>query len=197
MSGAFTSVSLGEVARLIDEHPFAWIVARADPSLATPMPMLVETGADGAPVALVGHLPRAHTLVAALLGDPAATFLFQGPHGYITPAWLSDQDWAPTWNFAIATIDGDVTFDDVLTDAALAQLVAHMERGPKPWTTAAMGDRYAVLRSRVIGFRVAIGAIRPRFKLGQDEKPAVRDEILSGLGDVPMADWMRRFGAQS
>lgn len=181
-----------DVARLIAACPLAWIVAAGAPGAATPMPLLLECGEDGAPHSLLGHLPRAHPLVTAFLAQPRGVFLFQGPHGYITPEYLSDKDWAPTWNFAVVVIEAEVAIDAALTDEALRRLVTHMERDrAEPWSVEAMGARYATLRDRVIGFRATITSCRPRFKLGQDESDKAFAEIVAGLGDRPLARWMR------
>src|SRR3546814_11003006 len=56
-----------------------------------------------------------------------------------------------------------------------------------------MGDRYPAMRAKVIGFRAVIRAITPRFKLGQDERPAVFDEIVASLHEPALVRWMRRF----
>jgi transcriptional regulator len=191
MTDPFVRTDDEDVARLIAGHPFGWIVACGNPAVATPMPLLLERDADGAPRSLLGHLPRAHPLVAAFTADPAGMFLFQGPQAYITPEWLADKDWAPTWNFAIAVIEAEVTIDAGLTDEALRRLVAHMERDrAEPWTVETMGDRYARLRDRVIGFRAQITGCRTRFKLGQDESDEAFAAIVAGLGDTPLARWM-------
>jgi transcriptional regulator len=175
----------GDVARLIASHPLGWIVPGGQPALASPMPLLLDGDS------LLGHLPRAHPLLGAFATNPSAVFLFLGPHGYITPEWLSDKDWAPTWNFALATITAEVKIDDALTDEALRRLVAHMERDrDQPWTVEAMGPRYAQLRERVIGFRATITGCKLRLKLGQDESDTAFGEILAGLGDTPLARWM-------
>ncbi|MBY0511882.1 MAG: FMN-binding negative transcriptional regulator [Rhodospirillaceae bacterium] len=185
------------LAELIAQHPLAWIVAKSAPESAALMPMLLETDAAGRPVALLGHLPKAHPIVGALTQTPRALFLFLGPNAYISPEWLSNKDWGPTWNFATAQITADIAFDDALTDEALSKLVAHMEKGrPSPWTIDSLGPRYESLRGRVIGFRATIKQVSPRFKLGQDEKPTVFAEILRGLGDHPLARWMRRFAGK-
>jgi transcriptional regulator len=189
----FAVVAPREIAALIATHPFAWIVAPNALSAATPMPLLAEADADGGPAALIGHLPKRHPLVAALRADPRGLFLFQGPHDYISPEWLSNKDWAPTWNFAVAMITGDVAFDEALTERALIDLVAHMERERHvPWTVSAMGERFHRLRDQVIGFRVTIRDVRARFKLGQDESDTAFGEILAGLGAGELSDWMRR-----
>lgn len=180
------------IARLIADYPLAWIVAASAPGAATPMPLLLECGDDGAPRSLLGHLPRAHPLVAAFMAVPRGLFLFQGPHGYISPEYLSNKDWAPTWNFAVAVIEADVALDSALTDEALRRLVTHMERDrAEPWSVEAMGARYATLRDRVIGFRATITHCRPRFKLGQDESDDAFAEIVAGLQDDTLAHWMR------
>lgn len=191
MSGTFSDVSQDDLARLIADHPLAWIVAPGDPRHATPMPLLLERGADGTPLSLLGHLPSRHPLVATFAARPAGLFLFQGPHGYITPEWLADKDWAPTWNFAVAAIEAEVAFDAALTDEALRALVAHMERDRvAPWRIDALGDRYAQLRDRVTGFRATITSWRARFKLGQDENDDIFGAIVAGLGDGELARWM-------
>lgn len=191
MSGAFSEVTHDDLARLIGEHPLAWIVAPSAPAYATPMPLLLERDVDGAPVSLLGHLPRKHPLVAAFGAQPRGLFLFQGPHGYITPEWLSDKDWAPTWNFAVAAIEAEVAIDPALTDEALQRLVARMERDrAEPWTTDALGPRYTALRERVTGFRATITGWRARFKLGQDERGEVFDAIVAGMGDSDLTRWM-------
>lgn len=197
MTDPFTQVTDADLQQLIGEFPLAWIVAKGAPDAAALMPMLVENDAAGKPAALLGHLPLGHPIAAALKSNPRALFLFQGPNAYISPEWLTNKDWAPTWNFAVAQITADVVFDDALTDQALSQLVAHMEKGRvTPWTTESLGPRYTNLRSRVIGFRATIQRVAPRFKLGQDEKPTVFAEILRGLGNHPVTQWMRRFSGK-
>jgi transcriptional regulator len=186
MTGLAPRTEQLDIARLVAAHPLGWIVPCGAPGLASPMPLLLDDGQS-----LLGHLPRAHPLVGAFEANPSGVFLFQGPHGYITPEWMSDKDWAPTWNFAVAMITAEVVIDDALTDEALRRLVAHMEQGrDQPWTVEAMGPRYAALRERVIGFRATITDCRLRLKLGQDENDTVFGEILTGLGDTPLARWM-------
>lgn len=194
MSDPFGGIDNGEIVRLVAAHPLAWLVADGEPTAATPMPLLLETGDDGAPRSLLGHLPRAHPLVPAFKADPGGSFLFTGPAGYITPEWMSNKDWAPTWNFAVIAIRGTMAFDDALTGESLAKLVDHMEAGRgEPWTTGAMGERYTRLAARVIGFRVTIESCNARFKLGQDESAANFAAITAGLGDTELARLMKAF----
>ncbi len=151
-----------DVAQLIAGRPLAWIAARGNPAVATPMPLLLERDANGVPQSLLCHLPRTHPLVAAFTADPAGLFLSRVRRAISRPnGWRTSIGHQPG-TFAVAMIEAEVTIDAGFTDAALRQLVAHMERDrAEPWTVEPMGDRYARLRERVIGFRARItGAAR-------------------------------------
>ncbi|MFC2952720.1 FMN-binding negative transcriptional regulator [Marinicaulis aureus] len=183
-----------DIIRLIREHPLAWVLPQDQGVFPVLLPMLVECDATGAPVSLLGHVPKAHPLAVAFKSDGRARFLFLGPHGYISPELVSNKDWAPTWNYAALQIDGDVTIDEKLTDEALGALVEQMEQGrASPWSVSMLGDRYDLLRARVVGFRARISNIHARFKLGQDESQTAFGEIVDCLSDPDLSSWMKRF----
>lgn len=191
---AFAAIDDAALVGLIAGHPFAWIVSCAAPEATAPMPLVAELDEHGAARSLLGHLPKRHPLVGHLTRDRRGVFLFQGPHGYISPEALADKDWAPTWNFAVATIEADVAFDEALTDLALRTLVEHMERDRRdPWQVEAMGDRYAALSDKVIGFRATITASRAHFKLGQDESEPVFGQLVAAQGNSELGRWMRAW----
>jgi transcriptional regulator len=193
----FEPRSDADLVRLIDEYPLAWVVSHsAQGSAATPLPLLGETDAAGRIVALFGHFALANPQVALLRAAPAATILFNGPHGYISPEPVSQPGWAPTWNYAVAHFDVEVEFVPRENDAALERLVTKMEAGRRePWTIARMGPRYAQLVQRIVAFRAHVRRASARFKLGQDESPQSLAELLAALGDAPLADWMRAFNS--
>lgn len=198
MSDLFTRYETGDVRDLIAEYPLAWLCAaegRAD--LATQLPLLGEYDEEGVLTHLLGHIPRRHPLVPAWEGDARTLVLFEGPHAYISPDQAGIRDWAPTWNFAQLSIEGELALLPEETGAALTALVEVMERGrANPWDISALGARYDGMAARVIGFRVRVTRLVGRFKLGQDESPEVREAIIESLGDVPLARWMRRFRAR-
>lgn len=199
MSDPFTRYDPGDVRDLIAEYPLAWLCAaegRAD--LATQLPLLGEYDGEGVLTHLFGHIPRRHPLVAAWEGDARALVLFEGPHAYVSPEQAGIRDWAPTWNFAQLSIEGELALLPEETGTALTALVEVMERGrADPWDISALGARYDGMAARVIGFRVRVTRLVGRFKLGQDESPEVREAIIESLGDMPLARWMRRFRARS
>ena len=183
-SAKFAPSSPDAIDHLIAAHPFALMISANDGMpLATPLPLLLERGSDGA-ATLIGHFPRAHPHTEVLRRDPRALAVFMGSHGYISPSWLADRTQAPTWNYETAQLEIDVKIDDSTdaTDAALSRLVEHMERGrPNAWSIADMGPRYAKLSGAVVAFRAHVTAVHMKFKLGQDERSDVRADILAGL----------------
>lgn len=185
-----------DIVRLIREYPLAWVVPQDHRVFPALLPMIAECDSVGAAVSLMGHVPKAHPLTAVFKNDGRTRFLFLGPHGYISPELLSNKDWAPTWNYAAAQIDAEVEIDDNLTGEALNALVEKMEQGrAAPWSVAALGDRYSLLESRVVGFRARILSVQAKFKLGQDEDPTAFSEIVDGLGDLELSSWMKCFRA--
>ena len=192
--------STTDVDRMIAAHPFALVISSTDGApMATPVPLLLERGADGR-MSLLGHVPRTHPHTDLLRRQPRALAVFQGAHGYISPSWLSDRTQAPTWNYESVQLDIEVEFDDSdeATQNALTRLVDHMERGrPNAWSVAEMGMRYAKLAPYVVAFRARVVDAYAKFKLGQNERPDDRTEILAGLERTEqqaLVDAMRRVG---
>ncbi|MFN3608108.1 MAG: FMN-binding negative transcriptional regulator [Hyphomonas sp.] len=191
MSALYTTVPTADILRFTAENPLAWIVPATDPADAILMPLLLETGAEGAPATLLGHLPRSGPLTARLRENPRATCLFLGPHSFVSPRWISKPGWAPTWNFVSLKVTGTVTLDDTLTEHAVRTLSAHMEApAGSDWTIDQVGDRLPGLLRGIIGFRLQIDALQPRFKTGQDETPTSHAEIHAHLDGHPLQPWM-------
>lgn len=197
----FAPRSEADVLDLVRRHPFAWVVSAGEAFAATPLPLRPGLAPDGRLVALVGHFGRSNPQIARLRADPRALVLFMGEHGYVSPSWMADRTQAPSWNYACAAFDCQLTFTETPeeTAALLTDLVGAMEAGrPRAWTVAEMGARYAGLSRGVVGFRADIRASRAVFKLGQDERDDVFADILEGLrgeGQSPLADLMARHGA--
>lgn len=196
----FAPTSDEQVLRLVREHPLAWVVCHDDGGFrATPLPLRPRVGGDGRIEALEGHMPRSHALRAALQRDARALILFSGPQGYISPSWMSDRTWAPTWNYAVAQFLVTVAFDETPArlDAHLNDLVGAMERGrPSAWQISEMGARYAKIKPGIIPFEAKVVEQRARFKLGQDERDSVFADMTQGLersGSDALLAWMREL----
>ena len=194
----FEPRSDADLVRLIAEYPLAWVVSsNAEASRATPLPLIGETDTAGRVVALFGHFALANPHVELLRAQPAATVLFSGPNGYISPEAVSQPQWAPTWNYTVAQFDVEIEFVPQQNDLALTRLVRKMETGRRaPWSIAQLGTRYAQLAPRITAFRAHVRTTSARFKLGQDEAPATRTEIIAALGQTELARWMTDFNRE-
>ena len=183
-----------DVLALIEAYPLAWVLSgSAGDMAATPLPLLAETDADGQLQFLFGHFARSNPQVAALEANPNATILFMGPNGYIAPRLVSKPDWGPTWNYAVLRFETRLHFVPEETEASVERLAASLERDQTdPWTPDHMGSRRFELAKRIVAFRAKIVTMHARFKLGQDERPETFDEIVKGLDDAALANWMTR-----
>jgi len=193
----FHARSDADVLKLVTDYPLAWLVSRAGLS-ATPLPLRPMLDGEGRLVGLIGHFARRNPQLEVLREAPRATALFMGPNGYVSPSWMAKRSYGPTWNYASAAFDCDLTFFDDAESlrGLLDDLAGALEAGrPNAWSVEEMGARYAGLSRRIVGFHARIREQRAMFKLGQDESDGVFAEILDGLGDDPLGDWMAEFGA--
>jgi transcriptional regulator len=189
-----------QVLRLVLEHPLAWVVSLdAGGFRATPLPLRPRVGADGRIEALEGHMARSNLQYAALQRDARALILFSGPQGYISPSWVSNRTWAPTWNYTVVQFLSTIEFDETPArlDAHLRDLVDAMERGrPGAWQPSEMGARYETLKRMIVPFEATVVEQRAKFKLGQDERDAVFTDITEALGEEgsdALLAWMREL----
>ncbi len=182
----FAPKSGEQVLRLVLGNPLAWVVSLdADAFRATPLPLRPRVGADGRVVALEGHIGRSNPHFAALQRDGNAILLFTGPQGYISPSWVSNRTWGPTWNYAVVQFLVAIEFDETPArlDAHLHDLAGAMERGrANAWHPSEMGARYETLKRMIVPFEAKVRQQRARFKLGQDERDSVFGEITEALG---------------
>jgi transcriptional regulator len=185
------------IDRLVAAHPFAQLVSvDGDRPVCTPLPLLLER--RGGEACLIGHFARANPQVALLRRQPRALAVFMGAQGYVSPSWMRDRTQAPTWNYETVHFDVEVAFaeGEGAPHDALERLVAHMEQGrPGAWSSRDMGPRYEQLAKAVIAFRARIVATQAKFKLGQNERADVFEDILAGLersGSFELLEAMRR-----
>jgi transcriptional regulator len=196
-----------DLLRLVRQQPLAWIVSGAGEDFrATLLPVLAEVDTEGRIANLAGHFARSNDQYQLLTRDPRAVILFLGTNGYISPSWFADKSQAPTWNYVSAQFVVDMQFFDEPEpiEAHLRQLVNAMEAqaprgtGQIPWDVDQMGPRYFLRSRAIVGFTASVREVRPKFKLGQDERDDVFGDIMAGLKHAPAADlqaWMQDFNS--
>jgi transcriptional regulator len=183
MKTSMDAIETEAVDRLIDRQPLALLVSQTvDGPIVTPVPLLLRR--DGGTSTLIGHMARANPQVAALGTNRRALAIFLGPHGYLSPSWLDDRTQAPSWNYALAYMDIDVTFDD--SDAATCRAITHlterMEAGrERSWLVTEMGARLERLVPRIVAFTATVTRTHSRFKLGQSDRDDVFQQSLAAF----------------
>lgn len=191
----FERFDAADVQKLVADYPLAWVCGGGAAAMeASLLPLIGVYDDRGELVELIGHLMRSNPLYAALVADPRATILFQGPNSYVSPEHAGLRGWAPTWNYVQIKVRAKVRFDDDLTEASLDLLIDAMEKGRlQPWSKEELGERYRGMLGRIIGFRATVTDVAGKFKLGQDENSDTLASILGTLPDKATAEWMRRF----
>jgi predicted FMN-binding regulatory protein PaiB len=190
--GRFAPPSWTEVADLIARAPLAWVVSGSNGAMAaTPLPLRARVDKAGRLVRLDGHLARSNPQVESLRRDPNALILFMGLNGYISPSWMNDRTQAPTWTYESLQVQAELElFDDpARLRASLEDLVGAQEAGrPGRWALDEMGGRFDRLSRSIIGFEARVAGVDAKFKLGQDERPDVLNDILVGLAATGLGD---------
>lgn len=201
MSGdSFQPRSDQDLLRLLREQPFGWLVCgRGAAFRASAIPFRPRLDPAGALVGLWGHLARSNPQVELLRCDPRAEILILGANGYVSPSWMADRTQAPTWNYVSVQLLTNIAFmdDEAGLERVLRDLIGAMEAGrPNAWNIADMGERYARLAQRIVAFEASILEVRPKFKLGQDERRDVFADIMAGLAATEadeLRTWMADF----
>ncbi len=134
------------------------------------------------------HLAKSNGQNAALAEAAEATFVFHGPHSYISPNWYETKNAVPTWNFAVVHATGKPLRldDDAHFAAQLAKLVARNEAryaaGETKWKLSALPDSYLKgMRQGIVAYEMQIEKVEAKFKLGQERSAADRAGTLAAL----------------
>jgi transcriptional regulator len=189
---SFAMTDVGELRRLIARNPWATLVSAApDGLIASHYAVLLDDGRDD--LTIVGHVGRPDDLLHGL-GERELMVIFQGPHGYISPAWYGDVAGVPTWNFASVHLSG---IPELLTTEenlrVLDRLVAHFESqrdDPRlMWERPNDAAYVERLEKGTIGFRLTPTKVVAKRKLSQNKIPEVVESVILELeGTGPYAN---------
>lgn len=180
----------------LEVHPFMALAAAPQGGrlLVAHAPVIVRRLQTG--LALDFHLSRRNSLAPLLGAGFRGILVALGPNAYISPDWYESADQVPTWNYVSVEAEGAVAaLDDAGLTAQLDALSALEEQRltPKrPWTRAKMSPGVFERMSRaIIGARMTVDRLEGTFKLSQNKADADRIGAIAGLGDHPLADFMR------
>jgi transcriptional regulator len=194
---------------LIETFPFAMIAINGEhgPLIAqAPLTFRPDIGKYGA---VDFHLARENAFVAALDDGVETTIVVNGPQAHISPSWYTgrfagpDPDrshTAPTFNYVSAVLCGKI---EILSEIELHRQVQDLVNDHEPadgWKFEEIDRQlFESWCKMLIGVRVEIESFDMTAKLSQDQAPADRVGITTGLlgrnafADKAMATMVDRF----
>jgi transcriptional regulator len=192
----------------VRDHPLGLLVTqnRAGGLDANSVPFVLD--ADGAgPGVLRAHVARANPLWSTARDDVDALVVFQGPHGYISPAWYPSKaehgKVVPTWNYLMVQARGRLrAIDDRAWLRAFVTRLTDLHESSRsaPWAVAdAPPDYIETMLGAIVGIELALSALVGKWKVTQNRSVADRAGVAEGLvrerGEAALAAQVRSPGS--
>ncbi len=206
---AHFSESRPDVLRaFVRDHPLGLLVTqnRAGGIDANSVPFILDAGGDG-PGVLRAHVARANPLWSTARDDVDALVVFQGPHGYVSPAWYPSKaehgKVVPTWNYVMVQARGRLrAIDDrAWLRAFVTRLTDLHERSRSaPWQVSdAPADYIETMLGAIVGIELTLSSLVGKWKVTQNRSEADRAGVVAGLlgehGDAALAAEVRAPGS--
>jgi transcriptional regulator len=191
----------------VRDHPLGLLVTqnRSGGVDANSVPFVLDAEGD-APGVLRAHVARANPLWTTARDDADALVVFQGPHGYVSPAWYPSKaehgKVVPTWNYVMVQARGRLRAIDErawLRDF-VSRLTARHEAGrAAPWAVSdAPADFVETMLAAIVGIEITLTSLVGKWKVSQNRSAADRAGVVEGLarehGDAALADEVRAPG---
>lgn len=160
-------------------NSFGTLVTIHDGELSgTPLPFLLDSN-SGAHGVLRGHMARANPQWRCFETGNEVLVVFQGPHGYISPAWYRTTPSVPTWNYIAVHVYGAprIASQDELMDILEHTVHTYEQVREEPWRLDSLPPEYIEHMARgIVGFEIDISRIEGKLKLSQNRSA---EDILS------------------
>lgn len=183
----FVETDLEALDALIARDNFVSLVTvRGDEPTVSHLPVIYRRTGDA--IELIGHWARPNPQ-ARHAG--AAKAIVHGPHAYVSPSWYPDKEQqarVPTWNYAVAHLDGRLeTFDDEPALAVLVDALSRQEeaRVGRDWRFQPAREDHRVQLRGIVGFRLRVERVALKFKLNQNHPVANRVAVAAQLEQQP------------
>ena len=168
---------------IVRDNSFGLLVtAENGVPFASHLPFLLDSG-RGACGTLRAHMARANPQLHHLQTEAEVVAIFEGPHGYISPAWYTAQPSVPTWNYVAVHAYGTLRIlgDDDL-GRLLEDLVRTHEAGlPEPWDYALPPEYLRKMTAAICGFEIEIIRLEGKLKLSQNRSAEDQQRVIAAL----------------
>ena len=199
------------LATLVRSHPFGLLVTQnSDGGIdANSIPFVLDPGTAGTPGVLRGHVARANPLWQTARGDVDSLVVFQGPQGYVSPAWYPSKaehgKVVPTWNYVMVQARGKLrAIDDADWLRGFVTRLTERHEGGRaaPWAVSdAPADYVATMLRAIVGIEITLTSLTGKWKVSQNRPAADRAGVVAGLtredGDPALAREVESPGGAS
>ncbi|WP_241474356.1 FMN-binding negative transcriptional regulator [Mycolicibacterium neoaurum] len=194
------SVDSAAALSLVASNPIALLVTSNDGHVAgAHVPVLFYRGpqgqtaegimADAAPLEgslLVGHMNINNPQWRSMRRGDRALIVFQGPHGYVSPAIYGVTPSAPTWDFTAVHLTGTLSpsaeYEDVVTIVTETARRLELAFG-QGWQHDASAEYIARIARGVGAFQMRVDSVETMFKLSQEQSPVLRERVAKHFGN--------------
>ncbi len=182
----------------IDEIQFGKLItSRRGRIEVTPVPFVLDRDKGE----LFGHMARTNPhWQAAMMADDLVV-MFEGPHGYVSPAWYSQPDGVPTWNYVSVQVFGKAELVKTESESLLIlqKLTETSEARYGPgWSVFDLDDGAVKnLLKSIVFFRIKIKSLEGKSKLSQNRSKMDRVGVIKQLAASEdtrlqeLSKWMR------
>jgi len=156
---------------------------------ANSVPFFLDAGDEASPGVLRAHVARANPLWKEARDDVDALVVFQGPQGYVSPAWYPSKaehgKVVPTWNYLMVQARGRLRAvdDKAWLRAFVTRLTDHHEGSrAAPWAvTDAPADFIEATLGAIVGIEIPLSSLVGKWKVSQNRSAADRAGVAAGL----------------
>ena len=181
----FVESDVANLHNLMDQYNFATLYCprAGEPPEIVHMPFILDRtrGPNGL---LLGHVARANPVWRLFDGSMAVVVVFQGPHGYISPAWYTSREQVPTWNYAVAHAHGkpQLLADTEALDFLHRLVAKHEGTAGTAWRMSELSADYLKhMTNQIVVFSMPIDRLIGKFKLSQNRTVPDRRGAIDGL----------------
>jgi transcriptional regulator len=192
---------------LVRSHPLGVLVTRNGEGGidANDIPFVLDASDDAGPGVLRAHVARANPVWRTARGDVESLVVFQGPQGYVSPAWYPSKaehgKVVPTWNYVVVQGRGMLrAIDDREWLRAFVTRLTDRHEGarPAPWAVSdAPSDYIDTMLGAIVGIEMVLTSLVGKWKVSQNRPLADREGVAAGLarehGDPVLVDEVRAF----
>jgi transcriptional regulator len=197
------------LSAFVRSQPFGLLITqnRGGGVDANSIPFFLDDAGAGSAGVLRAHVARANPLWQTARDDAEALVVFQGPQGYVSPAWYPSKaehgKVVPTWNYVMVQARGALrAIDDKAWLRAFVTRLTERHEGTRaaPWAVSdAPADYVETMLGAIVGIEIALSSLVGKWKVSQNRSASDREGVAAGLlregGDAQLAREVRAPGA--